>query len=170
MHRCRKDRPFARCWSSLRRPSWSETEAHLGGPLGGFRLGPAVETGDAMHADLGTDRERYLHQEAVDAAGRPGRDATGEKVCVLSPDRTAKSEGGCKNWPVLRIACPEPFPRFGFEIAIEVQADQSPSAAMDLRNDNAFAGSPPCFTTNLAKCSSASAYAVSGMKKDTLSA
>ena len=28
-------------------------EAALGGPLGGFRLGGAVETGDAMHADLG---------------------------------------------------------------------------------------------------------------------
>jgi len=32
---------------------WSEKEAALGGPLGGFRLGRAVETGDAMNADLG---------------------------------------------------------------------------------------------------------------------
>jgi hypothetical protein len=45
-----------------------------------------------------------------------------------------------------------------------------PTAAMDLRDANAFVGSPPCFATILAKRSSASAYAVSGMKKDTLSA
>ena len=67
-----------------------------------------------------------LREEAVDAAGRPGRDATAEEVSVLSPDRTAESKGGCENRPVLRIACAKPLPRFGFEIAIEVQADQSP--------------------------------------------
>jgi hypothetical protein len=32
---------------------------------------------------------------------------------------------GCENRPVLRIACAKSLPRFGFEIAIDIQADES---------------------------------------------
>ncbi len=48
-----------------------------------------------------------------------------KKSRILSPDRTAESQGGCANRPVVRFACVEPLPRFGFEIAIEVQAAAS---------------------------------------------
>jgi hypothetical protein len=71
-------------------------------------------------------RRSLLRQEAVDAGGRPRCDATAEEVRVLSPDRTAESKGGCENRPVVRITCVKPLPRFGFEIALEVQTDQSP--------------------------------------------
>jgi hypothetical protein len=67
-----------------------------------------------------------------------------KKSRILSPDRTAESQGGCANRPVVRFACVEPLPRFGFEIAIEVQAAASRARLLDLRNANAFVGSPPC--------------------------
>lgn len=70
-------------------------------------------------------RRALLRQEAVDARGHPRCDATAEEVRILSPNRTAESQGGCANRSVARFACVEPLPRFGFEIAIEVQAAES---------------------------------------------
>jgi hypothetical protein len=68
-------------------------------------------------------RRTLLRKENVDAAGRPGRNATAEEVGVFSPDRTAEGQGGCENRPVLWIACAEPLSRFGFKVAAEVVAD-----------------------------------------------
>src|SRR3954452_10094845 len=45
-----------------------------------------------------------------------------------------------------------------------------PSAAMDRRTTTALAGSPPRLVINTARCSSASAHAVSGTKKEMSSA
>ena len=89
-------------------------------------------------------RRALLREEAVDAAGRPGGDATAEEVGVLSPDRTAESKGRCENRPVLRIACAEPLPRFGFEVAVEIIArPESRVQPWPSETTSAFAGSPP---------------------------
>ena len=49
-----------------------------------------------------------------------GRDATAEELGVLSPNRTAESQGGCKNRPLLRFACTESLPRIGFDVGDSV--------------------------------------------------
>ena len=47
-------------------------------------------------------------------------DATSEEIGVFGPDRTVESKGRCQNRPVLRIACAEALPRFGFELTVQI--------------------------------------------------
>src|SRR5215471_16518951 len=63
-----------------------------------------------------------LREKNVDTAGSPSGDARSEEIGVFRPDRTVKSKGRCENRPVLRIACSEAFPRFGFEVTVQIIA------------------------------------------------
>ena len=81
-----------------------------------------------------------MREEAVDAGRRPGRDATAKEAGVFRPDRTSEGQGGCENWPVIRVARAKPLSRFGFKVPVEIWVDDRPERGYGSQRDQSLRG------------------------------